>query len=448
MADSRVLGRLLVPLLVGYVALFAVLLHTSGRHVPLWLAGSSTLVFVLLVGVLSRITWTPKRLALVILVVAAILQVVALTHGPTTSDDSYRYVWDGRVQFSGTDPYAYAPVSPHLAHLRDGSLFLPPRAHCQWPIPGGCSLINRPSVRTIYPPVAQLVFDAGHVLSFGGHGGVRVFQVLAGFGVLGVSGLLLRAALYGGRPVWPVAVWAWSPLVVVEYGNNGHVDWASILFSLGALELARRGRAGWTGLLLAAATLTKIYPALIGPALLRRRPWVVLGVAGAAIVVSYVPHVLAAGTDVIGYLPGYLNEEGYNSGTRLLLLGAVLPHPFDTVVGVVVIAAAAVWCWRRSDPAAPERTAVVLVGIAFLVTTPSYGWYAGLLLALAVLAQRLAWVPVALAPTFVYLVHADVSKASWYGTTIYGVAGLLTVVLLLARRRAQGAASLAQVGVG
>ncbi|WP_375500174.1 glycosyltransferase 87 family protein [uncultured Jatrophihabitans sp.] len=443
------LRRLVVPLFAGYVALFAVLLHTSGPHVALWLYGSSSVVFGLLVALLSRVEWTPSRLALVILAGAAVLQVVALTRGPTTSDDVYRYLWDGRVQFSGTDPYAYPPVSSHLTHLRDGSLFLPPRAHCAWRIPDGCSLINRPSVRTIYPPVAQLIFDGGHLLGFGagGTGGVHVFQVLAALGVLAGTVLLLRASLRAGRPLWPVAIWAWSPLVVIEYGNNAHVDWAAVLLSLGCLELARRGRAGWTGLLLAAATLTKIYPALIGPAVLKRRPWLVLVVAAAAAVVAYVPHVLAAGTDVIGYLPGYLHEEGYNSGTRLLLLGAVLPHPVDTVVGVLIIAAAALWCWSRSDADAPEQSAVVLVGVAFLVTTPGYGWYAGLLLALAVLARRLEWVPLAFAPTFVYLVRAEVSKATWYGTTIYAVAGGVLLVAVLARRRA-GRASLHEVGVG
>ncbi len=436
MPDLRRVG---VPLFAGYAALFAVLLHTSGSHVPLWLYGTSSLVLVALVALLARIDVTPSRLALLILAGAAVLQVVALTHGPTTSDDVYRYVWDGRVQFSGTDPYSYPPASAHLAHLRDGSLFSAPHAGCERPVPGGCTVINRPTVRTIYPPVAQLIFDGGHLLSLGagGSGGVHAFQVLAALGVLGVTVLLLRASLRAGRSPWPVAVWAWSPLVVIEYGNNAHVDWAAALFSLGCLELARRGRPGWTGLLLAAATLTKIYPALVGPAVLRRRPWLVVAVAGAAVVLAYVPHVLAAGVDVIGYLPGYLHEEGYSSGSRLLLLGALLPHPFDTVAGGLVIAGAALWCWRRSDADAPQDSAVVLVGVAFLVTTPGYGWYAGLLLALAVSARRLEWVPVAFAPTVVYLVRAEVSTASAYGTAIYAVAGGLTVAWLLLRRQSQ-----------
>ena len=281
-------------------------------------------------------------------------------------------------------------------------------------------------MRTIYPPVAELIFDVGHLLAFGAQGRVTVlvFQVLAALGVLAITVFLLRAGLRARRPLWPVAVWAWSPLVVLEYGNNAHVDWAAVVLSLGCLELARRHRPGWTGLLLAAATLTKIYPALIGATVLKRRPWLVIVVATGAVVVSYVPHVLAVGTDVIGYLPGYLHEEGYSSGSRLLLLGVILPHPFDTIVGLLIIAAAALWCWRRSNADAPEQTAVVLVGVAFL-----------------------EWVPVAFAPAFVYLVRAEVSKSSSYGTTIYAVAGGLTLLAVLARRRMR-TELLAQIGVG
>ena len=127
---------------------------------------------------------------------------------------------------------------------------------------------------------------------------------------------------------------------------------------------------------------------------------------------------------VIGYLPGYLREEGYDSGRRSLLLGAILPHPFDTVAGVLIIAGVAWLVWRRTDPLAPERTATVMVGVAFLVTTPSYGWYAGLLLALIVVSGSYEWLPVVLAPMLTYHARGVVA-----GTLIYAVAALLTLAL-------------------
>ncbi len=425
---SRVTRTILVALFAVYAVLFATLFHRSGDYVAILLVITSSVLFLMLLALLRKSRLGRRAESGALLGGSALLQLIALTKAPTTSDDVYRYIWDGRVQLSGTDPYAYAPQAPQLDHLRDGLLF-GPTSHCAYQIPGSCTAINRPAVHTIYPPVAQLFFDLVRLLSFGGHGGVRPFQIAAAVGVVAMSALLLRDLRRRGRPTWWVAVWAWSPLVVIEYGNNAHIDWLAALFGVTAIVIARSGRAVWVGVLLSAATLTKLYPAVLAPALLRRRPLVVAAAAVVVGVVAYLPHVFAVGLRVIGYLPGYLREEGYDSGRRSLLLGAILPHPFDTVAGALIIAGVAWWVWRHTDPLAPEQTAIVMVGSAFLVTTPSYGWYAGLLLALVVVSQCYEWLPVVLAPMLTY--HAGGVVA---GTTIYGVAALLTLALNSYRR--------------
>ena len=142
---------------------------------------------------------------------------------------------------------------------------------------------------------------------------------------------------------------------------------------------------------------------------------------------GYLPHVLATGREVIGYLPGYLHEEGYDSGTRSMLLSAVFPDTAAKIVGALVLVAVAVWAWRRSDPAAPEQTATVLTGVAFLVVTPSYGWYAPMLIALAVLSSRYEWVLVALAPSLVYLVRGELTHDAGPSALIFAGAALGTL---------------------
>ena len=84
-----------------------------------------------------------------------------------------------------------------------------------------------------------------------------------------------RAPPAGARaPVWPVALWAWCPVVVSEFGNNAHLDWLAVL--LRSSPCAGAGGDGiGAGVLLGAAIATKIYPALVLPALMRRRPWLV-----------------------------------------------------------------------------------------------------------------------------------------------------------------------------
>ena len=141
-------------------------------------------------------------------------------------------------------------------------------------------------------------------------------------------------------------LWAWCPLVALEAGNNAHVDVLAAFITAAALMvLAKRGRlrrslAG--GLLIGLAICTKVTPLLVTPAVLRRRrPVAVVSAAAFATAVVYLPHVLAVGSGVIGFLPGYLQQEGYSDGTRFLLLGTLLPGKWAIAAAFVILAVAA-----------------------------------------------------------------------------------------------------------
>src|SRR5204862_1171502 len=83
---------------------------------------------------------------LVILTGAVAMRLAMLWVEPYLSSDIYRYIWDGRVQAAGINPYRYVPKAPELARLRDAEI---------WPN------INRPDYAvTIYPPAAQAIFFA------------------------------------------------------------------------------------------------------------------------------------------------------------------------------------------------------------------------------------------------------------------------------------------------
>ena len=445
MPSSGLARRLVVPVLLGYLAVYAIGLHVGAVR-PLTVTLAAMAVFAILVVLLRAARFSAPATARLVLTGAAGLQAVALSRGPTTSDDVYRYIWDAKVQLHGIDPYRFVPQSPHLASLRDNLLF-GPDPFCGYQIPDGCTLINRPDVHTVYPPVAQAAFDLVRVLSFGGHGGTRALAVAAALGVLVCTALLLRNAQARGGPLWPIAVFAWSPIAVLEFGNNAHIDWVAIALSILALQAGARGRPLMAGGFIGAAIATKIYPVLLLPVLVRRRAGRVLGAAFGVIAFGYLPHILAVGTGVIGYLPGYLHEEGYSSGRRLLLLGAVLPGPFDLVAAFVIMAGTALWCLRHTDPDDPYQNAALLLGVGFLVATPAFGWYAGLLLALAVLAGRLEWSLVAMAPMIDYLTGGGWSH--WVDVAVYAVAAALTGYVIVRRsrvgaegaRRAPGASS-------
>ena len=369
-----------------------------------------------------------------------VLGVLALARAPSTSTDEYRYIWDGKVQLAGVDPYRYAPSSPDLARLRDPSLFGAPD-HCTAPFRGGCTSINRPTVHTIYPPVAEGAFTLVRVVSFGGRGGRLPMQVAALLGSLAIGWLLLRWGGARGRP-WLAAVWMWCPTVLIDLVNNAHIDWLAVFFVVLAYATPAVRRPGWSGVLIGASIATKLYPVLALPSvlssfrredgirsILSKRNLVVAGAALGLVVLVYVPHVVAVGSAVIGYLPGYLNEEHYSSGSRLLLIGWVLPHPVDTVVGVVLVAAAALWAWLRCDPLEPQRSAVVVFGVTLLAFTPNYGWYMAMLVALVAMTGAWEWVPLCVAGTLAYLSTGP--NAHWW----YLAAAILVLVLVVVRVR-------------
>jgi len=382
----------------------------------------------------------PRRVSVpVVFAVAVVLRLAALGGQPVLSDDLFRYAWDGRVQSSGTDPYRHPPESPELAELREGWLWPDADGCARLQRPEGCTRINRPSVHTIYPPVAQAWFTVVYrVAGIGAHH--KVWQV-AGL----VGDLALVAALPAVLRAWKrderwTALYALSPVAVVEVVNNAHVDGLAALFVVLALLAVARRRPGWAGALVGAAAMVKLYPAVLGLAFVAvlaegARRWAsaarFVGAAAAVVAVGYLPHVAAVGVRVIGYLPGYLREERYDEGGRYLLAGLLgLPAgPTAALAGAAVVVVAGWVVVRRP---APPRGCAAILGALLLAVTPVQPWYAVTLLAVATIAAAPAWSAVAIAgyPYF-FAVLLDSPHAVAIGRVSYGLA--LVVVIVLAR---------------
>ena len=65
----------------------------------------------------------PRRALWLIFGLGIALRLYVLLFDPLLSSDIYRYVWDGRVQAAGINPYRYFPAHEALAFLRDGTIF-------------------------------------------------------------------------------------------------------------------------------------------------------------------------------------------------------------------------------------------------------------------------------------------------------------------------------------
>ena len=423
MDQSLVSRRRRVPLRTAATAatvavlvclLFAYTHQNGSARTSLSLFAGAWLAFAAAVWLVRGV---PKRAAALLVLGGCLLGGLAAASGPELqSDDLYRYVWDGQVQAAGIDPYAYVPAAPQLTALRENS-FLWPDQHTAWCVaPGtqdpdqagdlmpGCTLINRPSVHTIYPPVAESYFYAVAELSPQG-ARYKPIQLAAVLLALATAAALMLGLRSLGRDPRSAALWAWCPMVLFESGNGAHVDVLAAFFAVCALVvLARdhgvpgRGRVLRIvgGVLFGLAVGAKLTPALAAPAVLRRRILSVGTAAAATFALTYLPHVFAVGGKVIGYIPGYLNEQGYSSGRGFLLLSLFLPQSLCGAAAVLIAAAAAVAVYFLGDPSRPWRGAMVLTGITLLLTTPGFAWYAVLLCAFVALDGSVEWLALAL----------------------------------------------------
>ncbi|HUR73557.1 MAG TPA: glycosyltransferase family 87 protein [Sporichthya sp.] len=404
----------------------------------------------------------PTRRSLQVAVAGGVLlQAVAVCYSPTTTDDYWRYLWDGKVQAAGIDPYGYAPLDPALADLRDAELFPPDSRtpvetagaqaegrtdHCTIRgVPHDCTEINRPNVHTIYPPVAEAAFLGMHYLSPDTHR-VVAFQIAMGLLALGVAAALIWALRRSDRDPRGVVWWTWCPVVWLECANNAHIDVLGVLLlvlALGVLthhQVTSR-RLGSGGALFGAAVAVKLVPVLVAPVLLFRRGHLVLAAATGVFVAGYLPHLLFVGTDVLGYLPGYLQEEGYSGEERFGVVRLLVPDRAAPAVAVLIGATIAAWVLRRAVVRArPDaEDALLLVGAAFVLVGPSQTWYGLIVVALAVLVNRPEWLALAAAAYPVYQAgHLGVDNSEMQQRA-YLPAALFVAAVTLLRRRRRGA---------
>ena len=376
--------------------------------------------------------WLVRKVALrlavgLILIGGIAVQVVALSGPPQGSSDMYRYIWDGRVQAAGIDPYLYAPGDAGVAQLRNDFLWSGTgpghyvdcvrnkrdSADPADSLVKGCTPMNRPKVPTIYPPVAEAYFLAVQ-LAAPADSSTTPIQATAALCAVVVTLILLFGLRWVGKDMRLAALWAWCPTVAIEAGQNAHVDVVAVALTAAALLLLARarteGRTVLGGILLGLAIATKVTPVLVVPAVLRRGWWLICSSAGIAISLVYAPHVLAVGRKIIGFFPGYLNQAGYSTGSGFSVIALVVHGKAAAMVAVVLLGLVALAILRYGDPDQPWRGAVLMTAAAMAVCTPQFPWYAILLVMLVALDGRPEWLIISAAGYLSPYAHLGIDR--------------------------------------
>ncbi len=322
---------------------------------------------------------------------AIIFRLALLFSPPVLSSDIYRYIWDGRVQMAGISPYLYPPSARELMPLREEKIF----PH-----------INRRDDPTIYPPGAEMFLAASAAIFPDSITGLKAIMIVFDIGSILLILLLLKKT---GKHSDRVLLYAWSPLVIFELAGSGHLEAVMLPFVLLAILARMKEKPGLAGAALGAATLIKLYPAALFPALYKGRDRTFPLAFGVTVLLGYLPYVSGAGEKVLGFLPSYFGPwEDFNVGLRHFVTVTIAPfttspRPIAMFLLIALLGAVAVYVFRQRDGDAVLWNAYLMAS-AYLLFLPTsfHPWYLIWILPLCCLFPSWGWVYLSGAITLSY----------------------------------------------
>jgi alpha-1,6-mannosyltransferase len=293
----------------------------------------------------------PYRVIVVGLVLAALWHLPFLLMAPGSDDDVHRYVWDGRVQRLGYNPYIVVPSDPALDGLHTAET----------------RTLNNPDVPSPYPPGAQLFFravTAMHESIFA----LKVAFVACDLAIVLVLLDILRCSEQGAH--WVLA-YAWNPLLATVAGS-GHIDIVGVLLLLVSVAALVRRWGAVAALAFGLAVSVKLLPIVLLPLYWRRVRMRDAALAAIVVGLLYVPF-FNHGRIPIGSLGTYVQRFRFNDPVFATLERVAAPQ---LVAGLAVLVGFLTAIWMRSKAPAWSSDAFAWPMAASLLCAPVvYPWY-------------------------------------------------------------------------
>jgi alpha-1,6-mannosyltransferase len=317
--------------------------------IPLAVAG---VAYLLAIRELFSAQEFPRRVMVFGLALSALWHFQFLRMPPGLDDDIHRYVWDGRMQRLGFNPYIVVPSDPALASLHTSET----------------RTLNNPEVPSPYPAVAQLFFRAVtsiHESTFA----LKVAFVLCDLAIVFVLLDILRLTRQGAH--WVLA-YAWHPLLALEVAGSGHVDIVGVLLLLVSVAaLVRRWRAA-TALAFGLAVSVKFLPIVLLPLYWKRVRMRDAALGAVAVGLLYLPF-LNHGRIPIGSLGTYVQRFRFNDPVFATLERVTTPQ---VMAGLAVLVGFLTAIWMRRKSAEGSSDAFAWPMAASLLCAPVvYPWY-------------------------------------------------------------------------
>jgi len=360
----------------------------SSFIIPLAVAG---IAYLLAIREFFSTASFPRHVIVIGLVLAVLWHIPFLLQPPGPDDDIHRYLWDGRVQRLGYNPYVVVPSDPAVSGLH---------------IPETRTL-NNPEVPSPYPAGAELFFRAVTAIHESVFSLKVAFVLCDAMIVLVLLDILRRS----GQATHWVLAYAWNPLLAVEVAGSGHIDIVgALLLLVSVAALGRRWRAV-AAFALGLAVAVKLLPIVLLPLYWRRvrlRDGALAAVVAGLLYVPFLHH----GRIPIGSLGTFVERFRFNDPTFAMLERVAAPR---LIVGLAVIVGLLTAVWMRSKAPALSPDAFAWPMAASLLCAPVvYPWY---LLWLLPFARSVATVPmiiwtVSIIPTY-YVWHLRTLGRPW-----------------------------------
>ncbi|MEM8734246.1 MAG: hypothetical protein AAGG44_08490, partial [Planctomycetota bacterium] len=179
---------------------------------------------------------------------ATVFRLVMLPSEPIQEVDIYRYCWDGHVLRHGISPFRYSPSRALTANENEAGLTQGLRTLIQQrdgddELEKLLSRVHFGELTTIYPPVSQVVFAVADLLTPAKSTlALRLLImkfVVVVFDLLTLAMLAKLLAMLKKHVGWSI-VYGWSPLVLKEFANSGHLDSIAVALCVAAILVATR----------------------------------------------------------------------------------------------------------------------------------------------------------------------------------------------------------------
>ncbi|MCL6494597.1 MAG: hypothetical protein K6T54_07430 [Ignavibacterium sp.] len=188
-----------------------------------------------------------------LIAIGILFRIILFPIGPIASDDVYRYLWDGKVQANGINPYTYAPTDEALKHLH--SEMLPPK-------------INFPDMKTIYPPYSQWMFLLSYLIAGEAFWGIKLLLLLSEIATMILIFFTLRNFKVEEKYS---LIYALSPLTILQFFVDAHVDGFGITLLALFLYFISKNKLLYAYFALGISIASKLITIMIYPFLLKGR---------------------------------------------------------------------------------------------------------------------------------------------------------------------------------